>query len=166
MTAGISLNQVNLCRGSLERILREYLQGRHLELRLQRDPGLTLLFPSSETGGRIRCDIRKMIDRVAGRAGLPAGIYRATALRKTSASARLQTLDNGAPVAPRTVQGELGHRSGDMIEAVYGRLGTVRHRSDVVEYRLAPNSDSAERSAGQAGFDAYGRVSNDVEATH
>ena len=118
----------------LEGILRDYLQGPHLDLRLRRDPGLTLLFPSSETGGRI-VDIRKMIDRVARRAGLPEGIYRATAFRKTYASARLQTLDHGAPVAPRTVQGELGHRSGDMIEQVYGRLGTVRHRSEVVEYR-------------------------------
>jgi hypothetical protein len=43
---------------------------------------------------------------------------------------------NGAPVAPRTGQGELGHRSGDMIEQVDGRLGTVRHRSESVEYRV------------------------------
>ena len=39
-------------------------------------------------------------------------------------------------VVPRTVQGELGHRSGDMIEQVYGRLGSVRHKSEVVEYRV------------------------------
>jgi integrase len=64
------------------------------------------------------------------------GIYRATVFRKTYATARLQTLDNGAAVAQRTVQGELGHKSGAMLEAVYGKLGTVRHRSEVVEYRV------------------------------
>jgi hypothetical protein len=48
----------------------------------------------------------------------------------------LQTLDRGAPVARWTVEKELGHGSGKMLEAVYGRLGEMRHRSDVVEYRL------------------------------
>jgi hypothetical protein len=48
----------------------------------------------------------------------------------------LRTLDNGAPVAPYTVSRELGHSSTRMIEAVYSHLGQVRHRSDVVEYRL------------------------------
>lgn len=61
---------------------------------------------------------------------------RATAFRKTFASARLQTLDTGAPVAMWTIARELGHKSLDMIEKVYDRLGTVRHRSDVVEYRV------------------------------
>jgi len=32
--------------------------------------------------------------------------------------------------------GELGHSSTKMIEATYGHLGVVRHRSEVVEYRV------------------------------
>jgi integrase len=118
----------------LEEILREYLQGVHLELRLRFDT--TLLFPSPDTGGRIT-DIRKLVDPIARRAGLPTGMYRATAFRKTYATARLQTLDHGAPIAPRTVQGEMGHKDGEMLEKVYGRLGTVRHRSECVEFRLS-----------------------------
>jgi integrase len=55
-------------------------------------------------------------------------------LRVTYCSARLQTLDRGAPVASWTVESEMGHASGKMIKRVYGRLGTVRHRSEVVEY--------------------------------
>ena len=35
-----------------------------------------------------------------------------------------------------TVEKELGHGSGHMLEAVYGRLGEMRHRSEVVEYRF------------------------------
>jgi hypothetical protein len=39
-------------------------------------------------------------------------------------------------VARWTVEKELGHGSGKMLEAVYGRLGEMRHRSEVVEYRF------------------------------
>ncbi|MGH7582349.1 MAG: tyrosine-type recombinase/integrase [Gemmatimonadales bacterium] len=135
----------------LEAILRDYLQGRHLELRLQFDT--TLLFPSAETGRRLN-DIRKMIDRVAKRAGLQEGIYRATAFRKTFATAALQILDHGAPIAQRTVQAWLGHASGAMLEAVYGKLGTVRHRREVVEYRAnvsgASTAGPVRRSEGVA----------------
>lgn len=56
------------------------------------------------------------------------------ALRPTYCAARLQTVDNGAPVALWTVRGEMGHGSMKMIERVYGRLGDVRHRGAVVEY--------------------------------
>lgn len=55
-------------------------------------------------------------------------------LRVTYCSARLQTLDRGQPISPYTVESELGHNSGKMIRRVYGRIGEVRHRSDVVEY--------------------------------
>jgi hypothetical protein len=54
----------------------------------------------------------------------------------TYATARLQTLDRGAPVSPWTVEKELGHGSREMLEEVYGRVGQVRHRSEVVEYRV------------------------------
>ena len=55
--------------------------------------------------------------------------------RHTYITARLQTLDRGAPVSSWTVAREVGHSSTDMIEETYGHLGQVRHRSDVVEYR-------------------------------
>jgi integrase len=49
--------------------------------------------------------------------------------RVSYATALLQTLDGGAPVSPWTVEKELGDASRDMLEAVYGRLGTMRHRA-------------------------------------
>jgi integrase len=49
---------------------------------------------------------------------------------------RLQTLDGGAPVSLFTVSRELGHTSPAMVQHVYSHLGTVRHRSEVVEYRI------------------------------
>jgi hypothetical protein len=45
-------------------------------------------------------------------------------------------LDRGAPVAHWTVERELGHGSGKMLESVYGRLGEIGHRSEMVEYRF------------------------------
>jgi hypothetical protein len=35
-----------------------------------------------------------------------------------------------------TVSRELGHGSEDMVRRVYAHLGSVRHRSEVVEYRV------------------------------
>jgi hypothetical protein len=35
-----------------------------------------------------------------------------------------------------TVSREMGHASQDMVKQVYADLGVVRHRSEVVEYRL------------------------------
>ena len=67
-------------------------------------------------------------------ADFPKGRVRARMLRVTYATARLQTLDRGAPVAHWTVERELGHGSGKMLESVYGRLGEIRHRAEVVEY--------------------------------
>jgi hypothetical protein len=61
--------------------------------------------------------------------------------RVTYATARLQTLDGGAPVSPWTVGKELGHGSRAMLEEVYGRRGDVRHRSKAVEYRVEQHFD-------------------------
>ncbi len=55
--------------------------------------------------------------------------------RHTYCAARLQTLDRGAPVSDYTVAKELGHGGRAMVERVYGHLGQIRHRSEVVEYR-------------------------------
>jgi hypothetical protein len=39
------------------------------------------------------------------------------------------------------VSRELGHGSRDMVERVYSHLGTVRHRSESVEYRVEQFAD-------------------------
>ncbi len=56
--------------------------------------------------------------------------------RHTYCAARLQTLDQGAPVSVYTVAKEMGHGGESMVRRVYGHLGQVRHRADAVEYRL------------------------------
>lgn len=61
--------------------------------------------------------------------------------RVTYATARLQTLDGGAPVPPWRVGEEIGHGSRAMFEEVYGRRGDVRHRSKAVEYRVEQHLD-------------------------
>ena len=81
-------------------------------------------------------DLRDLLDRVAVRAGWQEDEIRTRLFRVTYATARLQTLDRGVPVSPWTVEKELGHGSREMLEEVYGRLGQVRHRSEVVEYRV------------------------------
>jgi len=64
--------------------------------------------------------------------------------RHTYCAARLQTLDRGAPVAVDTVRRELGHGSGELVEKVYGHLGEVRHRADVVEFRVEQHRERLE----------------------
>jgi len=110
-----------------EEILRPYV------FDFDRPPG-RLLFPA-EDGGMLR-DIRGLLDRLGTRAGWKPGEVRAKMFRHTYCAARLQTLDHGAPVGPYTVARELGHGSTTMVEKVYSHLGTVRHRSEVVEYRV------------------------------
>jgi integrase len=46
--------------------------------------------------------------------------------RHTYCAARLQTLDQGAPVSVYTVAKELGHGGETMVRRVYGHLGHVR----------------------------------------
>lgn len=118
----------------LEEILREYLAGAEAS----RKTGL--LFPSVRTGQRIR-DIRKALDAIAVRVGWNPGDIRPYAFRHTYCAARLQTLDKGAPVSVWTVARELGHGGRGLVDRVYGHLGEVRHRSDVVEYRVEQHKD-------------------------
>jgi hypothetical protein len=54
---------------------------------------------------------------------------------------RLQTLDQGAPVSIYTVGRELGHGWESLVKLVYGHLGAVRHRAEVVEYRLEQHQE-------------------------
>ncbi len=94
----------------------------------------TLLFPSFRTGREaLLVQPNRILARAAKRVGLSVT---AKALRHTYCAARLQTLDAGAPVSPFTVGRELGHGGDALVKAVYGHLGNVRHRSDVVEYRI------------------------------
>jgi len=117
---------------------------------LERSPrGHGLLFPSEDSDERrdvmitaINKNLRKARDVAAEKldgadgAALVAKQVTPRSLRPTYCAARLQTLDHGQPVALWTVKKELGHGSMQMIDRVYGRLGVIRHRSGVVEYRL------------------------------
>jgi integrase len=114
----------------LEEILRGHVFGRD-------EPLGDLLFPSPRSGHDVMIrDLRKMLDRIGKLAGFEAGSIRTKIFRHTYCAARLQTLDRGVPVAPFTVARELGHSSATMIEKVYSHLGQVRHRAEVVEYRV------------------------------
>jgi integrase len=114
----------------LEQILRLWVFG------TSRPPG-KLLFPSYRTGREaMATDFRKLLDAVAERTGWKAGEIRSKMFRHTYCAARLQTLDQGAPVSLYTVARELGHGGDSMVKGVYGHLGTVRHRAEVVEYRV------------------------------
>ncbi len=61
---------------------------------------------------------------------------RSKIVRHTYCAARLQTLDHGAPVSTYTVAREMGHGGEAMVRRVYGHLGPLRHRAEVVEYRV------------------------------
>jgi len=112
--------------------LREALQ-RYLAER----PPTKLLFPSYRTGQEaMLTDFRKLLDAVAMRAGWNEGDIRSKMFRHTYCAVRLQTLDAGAPVSVYTVAREMGHGGESMVRRVYGHLGHVRHRAEVVEYRV------------------------------
>jgi integrase len=118
----------------LEEILRAYLSERTAQEVLYNRPTHRLLFPAEDGG--MRRDIRGLLDRLGERTGWKPGEMRAKMFRYTYCAARLQTLDHGASVGPYTVARELGHGSTAMVEKAYSHLGTLRHRSEVVEYRV------------------------------
>jgi integrase len=70
------------------------------------------------------------------RAGWRPGELRSKMFRHTYCAARLQLLDQRAPVRVYTVAKELGHGGESTVQRVYGHLGQVRHRAEVVEYRV------------------------------
>ena len=113
----------------LEEILQGYIFARHGPL------GDGLLFPSARTGSLVR-DVRKALDLIASRVAWKPGEIRPKMFRHTYCAARLQTLDHGAPVSPYTVAKELGHGGDSLVKRIYGHLGDVRHRSEVVKYRI------------------------------
>jgi len=108
-----------------------------LERYLAEHPPSRLLFPSYRTGEEaMLTDFRKLLDAVAVRAGWKAGEIRSKMFRHTYCAARLQTVDQGAPVSTYTVAREMGHGGETMVRRVYGHLGQVRHRAEAVEYRV------------------------------
>ena len=118
----------------LTEILEEYLESGY------RPTGPGLLFPAEQTG-RMITDFRKPLDAVAKRAGWSAGEIRTKIFRHTYCATRLQTLDRGHPVSLWTVAKEMGHGGTAMVERIYGHLGTIRHRSEEVEYRVEQHLD-------------------------
>jgi integrase len=100
-----------------------------------RTPRTGLLFANPQTG-KMLTDWRKQLDRVAVRAGSAPCEIRSRVFRHSYTAARLQTLDQGAPVSVWTLSRELGHGSTAMVERVYGHLGDIRHRAEVVEFRV------------------------------
>ena len=119
----------------LEEILRDHVFDRT-------GPLQRLLFPSNQNSGdRPVTDIRKSLDSIGALAGFPAGDIRTKVFRHTYCAARLQTLDHGAPVSQWTVSREMGHGGQSMVDRVYGHLGEIRHRSEVVEYRVSQHRD-------------------------
>jgi len=131
----------------LSEILRPYVFGPRLER------GGQLLFPAFVDGReQTLTDMRKLLDRLAERAGWVRGEIRTRLFRHTYCAARLQTLDAGAPVSIYTVARELGHQSDEMVRRVYAHLGSTRHRSDVVEYRVAQHLDKLADRLRKLGF--------------
>lgn len=114
----------------LEQILRSYIFDRD-------EPLGELLFPSPRSVEEAMItDLRKAFDAAALPAGFVKGKIRTKVLRHTNCSARLQTLDGGAPVSEFTVAKEMGHGGHDMVRKIYGHLGRIRHRAEVVEYHV------------------------------
>jgi integrase len=131
----------------LEELLRAWVFGPRLEL------GGRLLFPSFAGGQEAPLrETRRLLDRVGKRVGWKAGEIRHRLFRHTYCAARLQTLDRGAPVSLYTVSRELGHGSEDMVRRVYAHLGTMRHRSEVVEYRVEQHFERLGDQLRRLGF--------------
>ena len=114
----------------LAAILRPYLDRRFLAGAPAPD---ALLFVSPKTGEKLD-DGRSLLDAVAGRLGWADRSIRARMFRPSYATARLMTLEHGAPVSLWTVSGELGHGSLAMLEQRYGRIDRSAIHADVVRF--------------------------------
>ena len=144
----------------LEKILRDYLNG-------PTAPTGELLFPSlhrrvrGDKAERMLTDVRGALDQVAQVAGWQPGEIRSKMFRHTYCAARLQTLDHGAPVSIFTVSRELGHGAETLVKQVYGHLGTMRHRTEVVEYSpsvVKEIGDATTRKAFRERFNAVRKL--------
>lgn len=122
----------------LREILEAYLNP------LERAPG-TLLFPSPRTpqGKQPKplAHWRKTFKRLlASLDWTKADLDRAYVFRHTYIAHRLQTLDQGAPVATYTVAREVG-TSVRMIDEHYGHLVRAGGRAEVVAFRVADHRE-------------------------
>ena len=81
-------------------------------------------------------DVRKLLDAVVGCVGYQPRELNLYVFRHTYCAARLQTLEDGAPVSAFTVTREPEHGGEAMVRKVYGHLGQVWHRAEFVEYRV------------------------------
>lgn len=91
-------------------------------------------------------DVRKMLDAIGERAGWKPGEIRSKMFRHTYCAARLQTTDRGEAVSQFTVSREMGHGGDSLVKRVYGHLGSVRHRSEHVEFLVDQHKNAlAER---------------------
>jgi len=83
--------------------------------------------------------------------------------RHTYCSARLQTLDRGAPVSTDTVRRELGHGSASLVEKVYGHLGNVRARGEVVEYQRATVEQISDEKTRRSFVDRFEKIERSLK---
>lgn len=112
----------------LEEVLRPYVFGAR--------PPSHLLFPSFVGGSeRMVTDWRKVLDAVAVRAGWHPGEIRSKMFRHSFCAAALQLLDGDEPISVYTVSRWMGHGGSRLVERTYSHLGTIRHRSKVLEFR-------------------------------
>ena len=73
--------------------------------------------------------------------------------------------NRGASVSTSTVSREMGHGSQEMVDQVYSHLGQVRHRSEVVEYRIDQHSEQlADRLAALQRKTGFGTTVSEFEA--
>ena len=119
--------------------LREILQAHVFE----RGHVSGLLFPSHHRNGMI-ADLRTTLDAVGERASFAKGEIRTKRFRHTFCAAGLQLLDRGAPISPWTVSRWMGHGGRSLVDRIYGHLGDVRHRAEVVEYRVEQHEQALE----------------------
>lgn len=130
----------------LAEILRGYLNARTAAEVLSDHPERVLLFPAMLEGEAMLDTLpRKAFAALLERAGMTGQGITQKVFRHTYTSARLQTLDHGAPVSPFTVARELGHGGTRLVDRIYGHLGEVRHRAAAVEYRVETFPQLAER---------------------
>ncbi|MEZ0334927.1 MAG: tyrosine-type recombinase/integrase, partial [Gemmatimonadales bacterium] len=131
--------------------LEELLRGWVFGPRIGR--GGRLLFPSFASGQEAPLrETRRLLDRIAQRIRWKAGEIRHRIFRHSFCAARFMTLDRGAPVSLYTVSREMGHGSEDLVRRVYSHLGTVRHRSEVVEYRVEQHFERLGDQLRRLGF--------------
>lgn len=98
----------------LEEILLQYLKALG-------NPTRGILFPSPTRPDRPVRSIKRLVGELALRIDYD-GTLTPKIFRHTYCAARLDTLENGEPVTHLKVARELGHKSTDMVEQIYGHV--------------------------------------------